>query len=329
MKEIVFINKNIKKWQSIEAMFVNTKRVKADDLANSFIKLTDDLAFSQTYYPQSETTQYLNALTLKAHTLIYKNKKEKSDRIVKFWKYEFPNLMFKHKKFLLYALIIFLLSAVVGAFSAWQDVDFIRLIMGDDYVNMTLNNIENGDPMAVYKNANNIKMFLGITINNIIVSFRAFVFGIFISIGTGWILFSTGIMVGSFLFFMADNDVLYNSVLAIFMHGTLELFAIVVAGAAGILLGNSILFPKTYSRLNSFRRAFKEGIKIILGLTPFFIIAGFIEGFITRYTFVPDVFRIVFILFSVILIVWYFFIYPANLGGRKEEVRKEEEFFKL
>ncbi len=319
MKEVVFINRNIKKWQNIEYMFVNTRRVKADDLADSFIKLTDDLAFSQTYYPQSETTQYLNALTLKAHTLIYKNKKEKSDRIVKFWKYEFPELMFKHKKFLLYSLMIFLFSAIVGAFSAWQDVDFIRLIMGDGYVNMTLENIENGDPMAVYKSANNVEMFLGITINNIKVSFWAFILGIFVSIGTSWILFSNGIMVGSFLFFMADNDVLYNSVLAIFMHGTLELFAIVVAGAAGILLGNSLLFPKTYSRLNSFRKAFKEGLKIVLGLTPFFIIAGFIEGFITRFTFIPDIFRIIFILSSVIFITWYFFIYPSFLMKNKKE----------
>jgi len=318
MKEVVFINRNIKKWQNIEYMFVNTKRVKADDLADSFIKLTDDLAFSQTYYPQSETTQYLNALTLKAHTLIYKNKKEKSDRIVKFWKYEFPELMFKHKKFLLYSLMIFLFSAIVGAFSAWQDVDFIRLIMGDGYVNMTLENIENGDPMAVYKNANNVEMFLGITINNIKVSFWAFILGIFVSIGTGWILFNNGIMVGSFLFFMADNDALYNSVLAIFMHGTLELFAIVVAGAAGILIGNSLLFPKTYSRLNSFRKAFKEGLKIVLGLAPFFVIAGFIEGFITRFTLIPDVFRIIFILSSVVFITWYFFLYPSFLMKNKK-----------
>jgi len=320
MKEVVFINRNIKKWQNIEYMFVNTKRVKADELADSFIKLTDDLAFSQTYYPKSETTQYLNALTLKAHTLIYKNKKEKSDRIAKFWKYEFPELMFKHKKFLFYALLIFLFSIIVGAFSAWQDVDFIRLIMGDGYVNMTLENIENGDPMAVYKSANNVEMFLGITINNIQVSFWAFILGIFVSVGTGWILFSNGIMVGSFLFFMADNDVLYNSILAIFMHGTLELFAIVVAGAAGILLGNSILFPKTYSRLNSFKKAFKEGLKIVLGLAPFFVIAGFIEGFITRFTFVPDIFRIIFILTSVIFITWYFFLYPSFLMKKQKRL---------
>ncbi len=317
MKEVVFINKNIKQWQNLETMFAKPKKVKADDLADSFIKLTDDLAFAQTYYPKSETTQYLNSLALKAHMLIYKNKKEKRGRIVKFWKYEFPYLMYQYRYYLLYSLLIFFIAGLVGAFSAQQDTDFTRLILGDDYVNMTLENIKNGDPMAVYKRVNNMEMFLGITINNIKVSFWAFTLGVFVSLGSAWVLFSNGVMVGSFLFFMYDNEVLYNSVLAIFMHGTLELFAIVVAGAAGIILGNSILFPKTHSRLNSFQKGFKVGVKIMIGLAPFFIIAGLIEGFITRYTFVPDIFRIIFILTSVVGIVWYFFLYPRKIREKQ------------
>lgn len=313
MKEILFIKRNLKKWQNYEVILNNSKKVKADDLAEIYIELTDDLAFSKSYYPNSETTKYLNVIAVKFHQLIYLNKKEKKGVVKKFWKYDFPLLFHSYRRQFFYSLIIFSIACLVGIVSASEDKDFIRLIMGDYYVNMTLENIKNNDPMAVYKNANELPMFLGITINNIRVSFLAFIMGVFISLGTGWIMFTNGIMLGSFHYFMFEQDALYQAILAIWMHGTLEIFAIVVAGMGGLILGNSILFPKTFSRVYSFKKGIKDGILIVIGLIPCFIIAGFIEGFITRYTNASDFFRIIFILTSLFLIIYYFFIYPKKL----------------
>jgi len=322
LKEVVFINKNLDKWRKYESYLSNSSSLKPDNLAEIYIEVTDDLAFSQTYYPYSETTKYLNSVALKFHQLIYKNKREKRGSLKKFWVLDFPVLIFKYRKYLLYSFIIFMIASVIGIISAAQDNEFIRLIMGDDYVNMTLENIKNNDPMAVYKESNQMPMFLGITINNIKVSFFAFILGIFISLGTVWIMFTNGIMLGSFHYFMYENGVLYKAVLAIWMHGTLEIFAIVFAGAAGLILGNSILFPNTYSRLNSFQKGMKDGLKIAAGLVPIFITAGFIEGFITRYTNIPDFFRIIFISGNVLFVIWYFFIYPAKVVSKIKLIEK-------
>lgn len=60
--------------------------------------------------------------------------------------------------------------------------------------------------------------------------------------------------------------------------------ASVIETAAGYILGASILFPKTYSRMNSFKIGFKNSFKIFLSTVPFTIAAGFLEGFITRYS---------------------------------------------
>nr|BFF41353.1 hypothetical protein BACY1_31580 [Tenacibaculum mesophilum] len=76
------------------------------------------------------------------------------------------------------------------------------MILGDGYVNMTLENIENGDPMAVYKKANEVDMFIGITVNNIKVAMYAFVLGMLFSVGTLYIMMQNGIMLGSFLYFL-------------------------------------------------------------------------------------------------------------------------------
>ena len=103
---------------------------------------------------------------------------------------------------------------------------------------------------------------------------------------------------------------LWESSLAIFLHGTLELWAIIVAGAAGIALGNGWLFPGTYSRLESFRRGAKRGLKIIVGTIPVFILAGFIEGFVTRHTDIPDFLRLGLILSSLAFIIFYYIYLP-------------------
>ena len=117
--------------------------------------------------------------------------------------------------------------------------DFCRIILGDGYVEQTLQNIQDGKPMAVYDGGAQGSMFLGITINNIGVAFRIFAMGLVSSVLSAILLFYNGIMLGCFETFFAQHALLTESLLAVFMHGTLEISAIIVAGAAGLALGNS------------------------------------------------------------------------------------------
>jgi uncharacterized membrane protein SpoIIM required for sporulation len=167
--------------------------------------------------------------------------------------------------------------------------------------------------MAVYGNSEETDMFFYITINNIRVSFYAFVAGIFFSIGSGFVLFRNGVLVGAFFGFLIKKNLFLHSISVIMLHGTVELSSIAIAGGAGFVMGNSILFPGTYSRIDSFKMGVKKGVKIVIGLVPLFIIAGFIESFITRYTFMPTLFKLLIIGGSVALIVYYFLIYPYKL----------------
>ncbi|MFV0592412.1 MAG: stage II sporulation protein M [Draconibacterium sp.] len=313
MKEIVFVKRNSEKWGQIEELLHNNHQIKPDELYNMYVGLNDDLSYAATFYPQSETHSYLNNLTIQLHQKIYLNKKIKRNRFVEFWKTEYPLLFWENRKYFWYASIIFVLSIIIGAFSTSVDNNFPRLILGDHYVNMTLQNISNGDPMAVYKKANEIDMFLGITVNNIRVAFLAFVAGVFFSVGTGFILLKNGIMLGCFQYFFYQYGLMRESVLAIYIHGTLELFSIVVAGAAGMLIGNSILFPGTLPRVLSFRKGAVTGLKIVAGVVPVFMVAGFLEGYVTRHTELPDMVRGGIILLSLVFIVWYFFLYPKYL----------------
>ena len=231
--------------------------------------------------------------------------------------------MYDARKLLLASFLIFLISMLIGVMSQCFDHDFCRIILGDYYVDMTLDNIAKGKPMAVYDSDGELNMFLGITFNNIRVSFMIFVSGILTSIATGACLFQNSVMLGCFETFFAQHGLLYESFLAVFLHGTLEISAIIIAAAGGLAIGNGWLFPGTYSRLVSFRRGAKRGLKIVAGTVPMFILAGFIEGFVTRHTEVPDALRLAFILLSLAFVICYFVILPQIRHRQRKKNSKD------
>ncbi len=310
MKEVIFIRKNLTKWEQTEQLIQDNNRQSPDRLADAYTDLVADLSFARTHYPGSRITLYLNNLAADLHHLIYRNKREKWSRVFTFWSQEVPRTMYDARKELLTACVIFSVSILIGIVSTLNDESFIRLIMGDGYVDMTLDNISRGEPMAVYGTQQQFAMFLGITVNNIRVALVAFVCGLLTSFATGYILLQNGIMLGAFHAFLYQQGLLGESMLAIWLHGTLEISAIVVAGAAGIALGNGWLFPGTYSRMVSFRRGAVRGLKIVVGTVPLFVIAGFIEGFFTRYTQLHNGVRLLLILLSLAFVIYYYIYLP-------------------
>ncbi len=317
MREVAFLQQNAEQWQHFEAMLEHRAHADPDELAALFVRLTDDLAYAKTFYPGSKTAAYLNTLTSRAHQIIYRNRKEQTNRFITFWQYELPRLLRETRVELLCALLVFVLAALLGALSTANDDTFVRLILGDRYVNMTLENIKQGDPLAVYKKMNEIDMFLGITFNNIRVSFFAFIAGAALAFGTALILFYNGVMLGAFQYFFYQQNLLLASLLTVWIHGTLEISAIIIAGSAGFVMGRGLLFPGTYTRGQAFMHGAKKGLKIVVGLIPIFIAAGFLEGFVTRYTGMPALLSLGIIALSAAFIVYYFIIYPWLLNKRK------------
>ncbi|GAA4330768.1 stage II sporulation protein M [Mucilaginibacter gynuensis] len=311
MREALFIKQNSARWRAYEA---DKSRLDPDQLAESFISITDDLAYAKTFYPRSNTTKYLNGLASGFHQSIYRNKKEKSNRFILFWRYELPLIFFKHRRLLLYSFAFFLVSTLMGVLSAKYDGHFVNLILGDGYVNMTNDNIAKGDPFGVYKKMGEFEMFLMIGLNNIWVELKLVVSGIFLSVGSLYMLVYNGIMLGSFQYYFFSKGLGLQSVLVIWIHGTLEISTIIISGAAGLILGNSLLFPKTYSRLVSLKAGGKDAIKIALGILPIIVTAAFFEGYVTRHTEMPIWLSVTILVLSFIFILWYVVIYPAVLN---------------
>lgn len=310
MRQGTFVNLNQKKWADFEHKLNNSRRLPADELSYIYVHLTEDLAYAKGKYPESQLSQYLNELTVKVHNIIYRNKPERAGRFISFWKTEVPRELNYAYPYIGYSFLILLIGCLLGALSAANDATFVRLILGDAYVDQTLQNIENGNPMAIYGSMEEGFMFFTITVNNIRVALLAFAMGLFFSVGTGYILFTNGVMLGAFHYLFYQEGLFDETILTIWVHGTLEITAIVIAGGAGLIMGNGILFPGTYPRLYAFQKAAKRGLKIVLSLVPFFIIAGFLESFITRHIGWPISAKIFIILGSLFITLLYLVILP-------------------
>lgn len=319
MKEALFIRSNLNKWQQIELLLDSLSTASPDVLADSYAEVTSDLAFAQTNYPDSRITSYLNNLAVELHTKIYRNRREPLSRCVTFWTKEVPDVMWKERKLLLLSLSIFVASMLIGIISTLGDSEFPRVILGDSYMDMTLRNIEEGKPMDVYGRDTEVSMFIDITLNNVMVSFIEFASGILTSFFSGFAIFSNGIMVGSFLTFFFQHGLLIESFFTTMMHGVIELSSIIVAGAAGLAMGNGWLFPGTYPRMTSFVRGARRGLKIIVGTIPLFIIAGFIESFLTRHTEINNFIRGGIILSSLAFVIFYFIYLPYKRNNHTQQ----------
>jgi len=324
MREAAFIKANRNKWQEIDDQTQN-KEISAETLADNFIELTDDLSYARTFYPKSQTVRYLNQLAGRYFINIYRYRKREKGRFVRFWKTELPLIMYKYRKNMLFSFLFFMAAVLLGAFSQWQDPDFANLILSPGYVNMTIDNIESGDPMAVYKQSDEAPMLFFISTNNIKVDFFTFLGGILGGIGTLYILLQNGIMVGVFQYFFIERGLFAESAMAIWLHGTLEMSGMIIAAGAGIVLGNSLLFPGSYKRLDSLMRGAKDALKIIIGLLPVTLVAAIIESYLTRLTHLPAYFNLTIIGLSGIFILWYFFYYPYRLHKKLNMINGENQ----
>lgn len=309
MREGQFIKLNKERWETYQYLPTDDP----DELARRFAYLVDDLAYARTFYTNSNTVRYINSMAADIYLSIYKNKTQSRRRLLTFWTTELPLLMFKYRKILLCSFLLFLFFYLLGFAAAAIEPDFTRSILSSEYVEMTEENIARGDPFGVYKDQQPFLMFLRIMWNNILVSLKVFGFGIFFGLGTLYFLFRNALMVGVFEYLFYQHHLGKEFFLVVFVHGVLELSGIVVAACAGFILGYALLFPRTYTRVQSLRRAAPDAVKIILGLIPVFLIAAFFESYVTRHTEMPVWMSVSILTVSLGFVLFYFVVYPRYL----------------
>lgn len=329
MREGMFIKKNVEKWTAYQ----HNQTTDPDETADRFITLVDDLSYAKTFYPKSKVTHWINSIAAGIYHTIYRNKKEKYNRIFTFWKFELPLLFKKYHSVLLFTFIIFLVFVMVGVLGSIKDDNFIRGVLGDNYVDMTEDNISKGDPFGIYKSDNPFSMFVQIAMNNSFIALLMVMGGVLLGIPTIFSMWQNGLMLGCFQYMFFAKGLGMQSVMVIWVHGTIEILSLVIASAAGFIIARGTLFPATFSRLISFKIAIKDALKIMITLIPLFILASFFESYLTHLmsnTYskqhnagMPVWVSAIILFLSFTFIIWYFIIYPIKLHKKYQHLNND------
>lgn len=317
MREVAFIKQNKEKWLEFEQVILNNEKRPPDEVADLHIKIMNDLSYAKTFYPKSRVVKYLNKLAKRSFDRVYHTKRRDKNSILHFFFDKVPLLAYKHRKFIYISFLFFFLCFAVGLISTFNDETFARQILGNSYVDQTLENIENNDALAIYKSGSNWGAFIGILDNNLRVGLNMFLSGLFIGIGTGFYIVYNGIMVAVFQSFFYQHNTLFDSAKGIWIHGTYEIFAMIIEAAAGYIIGASILFPGSLKRFESFKIGLREAFIIFLSTIPFTISAAFLEGYVTRYyNAMPIFLSFLIILFCLVSISYYYLVFPFKVASK-------------
>ena len=222
-------------------------------------------------------TPMVHQLLRRAHNLIYAGQRPPQSAILQFFTRGFPEVFIRNLSYVSLVIAIFLAGGVVGIILTLYNSDFALSILGPKMIE-TIEKQEmwTHSIVAIKPTASS-----AIMTNNISVSITTFAGGILGGIGTVWLEFFNGLLmgvVGTACWLHGMNLKLWSFVAP---HGVLELPAIFLAGGAGLRLAQGLLFPGYLSRRASVVAAGAEAIRLFMGVIPILFIAGVIEGFVS------------------------------------------------
>jgi uncharacterized membrane protein SpoIIM required for sporulation len=309
LKEEHFIKTNSGIWRELEefSVKINKKGVKALHSAevkrflHIFRLCSHHLAYARTHYPQSNMVTYLNSLVGKCHSHVYAVKKPSPDEILRYIGYEFPKLLKEHSWFVLASFAVFTFGLVLSMLLVFNNVNNAAMFLPPHLIEGVKSGTTGGGQWN-YPLMSSYIMF-----NNITVSLRAFVFGITLGLGTIYVLFVNGALLGALtaLIYMYGNPVNFWSL--ILPHGVIELTAIFISGAAGLMIARSMLLPGEYSRRHALVHGAKKAVPLIVGVVFLLVIAGIIEGFFTPLP-ISEGAKLLFAGITAVILIVYFSI---------------------
>jgi uncharacterized membrane protein SpoIIM required for sporulation len=272
-------------WKRLESLLYRAERSGLKSLG------TDELRALGLLYRQAATDlsavrgdraaqvweEYLNRLVSRAHHYVYAGGKTTLRGIVLFFLRDYPILFRRLLPYTAAALAVFAAGGVLGAMLTLARPDFMRSFLGPEMVSTIEHHKMWTDSLVTVSPQGSAH----IATNNISVVFVTFATGVMCGLGTLWLLFQNGLMIGVIGVACGQQGMSLNLWSFVAAHGSLELPSIFIAGGAGLRLGWGVLFPGILRWKDSFALCGAEAIRLVVGTVPLLLVAGFIEAFLS------------------------------------------------
>lgn len=289
MKQAQFELSRKARWQAFEQMLTlkasaESQQLKEFPAEYRFICHSLSLAKTRGYSPQ--LVDYLNHLMLQGHRKLYRGGGFSFLQLVYFMTTEFPQLFRQHWRAVLAAHLLFYLPVIITFMVVqWDATLAYEFIDADQLAAMETMYDPGSDKLGRERESDSDWLMFGHYIqNNISISFKTFASGLLAGVGSIFFLVYNGLYFGviaSHLLTLGFTETFFSFVIG---HGSFELTAIVISGAAGLKLGFALLAPGQFSRSVALKVAAGQSIKLMFGVIIMLVAAAFIEAFWSSMT---------------------------------------------
>jgi uncharacterized membrane protein SpoIIM required for sporulation len=324
MRKSSFLSERRPAWHRFEELLIKAENVRAhrltqrevSELSELFRSLCYDLATVRSRDWGSGLERYLNDLVVRGHGAFYGSAPRRRGAVIRFLTVTFPRLLRQNAAYFWVSLFLFAVPFITSWFLVQRDPSLASKV----YPGLVLAQAEemySQDFTDEDRPRMESAMAGHYVYNNISIAFRCFALGIFLGLGTVYVLVFNGIAIGTFAGYVIAQGHGENFLSFVVSHGSFELTAIVISGAAGLILGHAILAPGRLSRSQSLRRRGLVAVQLVMGAGAMLAVAALIEAFWSPSSLAPQAKYVGGGLFWLVVVAY------LALAGREKRMQKE------
>ncbi len=309
-------------WQALERGLAQLRTgdrkelaaVAGGQFAALYRRVCEHLALARARSYPAYLTERLDRLTGDAHQVIYQRKEFGLVRLKELVAREIPQTVRAHAVYVWIATAVFVLpTIVIGLLVYFRPELILSVVDPATAAQFEQMYSDDADSIGRLRTADTDWMMFGFYIrHNIGLAFQCFAGGLLFGVGSLFFLAFNGAFFGALAGFLTERGLSSTFYSFVVTHAAFELTAIVLAGAAGLRIGHSLLAPGRATRMQSLVAAARESIVIVYGATGMLLIAAAVEAFWSSAQWIPHVVK-----YSVAAVCWIAVVGYLSLQGRR------------
>jgi uncharacterized membrane protein SpoIIM required for sporulation len=287
-----FVARRTPEWNELESLLARPKLTldEVSQLDALYRRATNDLALAQKNYASTDVHRFLNQLCANADRTIYKSRGSTFEELRTFYSRTLPRLVRETLPLTQLSAAFLLLGVILGALTVALHPDGELILVPADIRGWISRHELWTDGILGVETPGS--MALLIFLNNLRVAFFAALLGITAGLGTALVTFYNGAFLGAVVTACFRGGLGWNILTFMSAHGPVEMSIICICAGAGLHVGRALLDPGERSRRVALANNAQTSLRIVLGIAPFVVLIGIVEGFVSPGQYFPSALKI-------------------------------------
>lgn len=287
-----FVSRRRPVWAELESLLAR-RTLTLDEVTRLdalYRRATNDLALAQRRYAGTDVHRFLNQLCASARRSIYRPHGSTLEALRAFYARTLPRMVRETLPLTQLSAALLLLGVVLGAVAVALHPDGELLLVPAEIRGwISRHELWSEGILSVETPGS---MALAIFLNNLRVAFSAALLGITAGLGTVIVLFHNGVFLGAVVTACFRGGLGWNIITFMSAHGPVELSLICLCSGAGLHVGRALLDPGERSRRVALAQHGQTAMRMVIGLAPFVVLIGIVEGFISPGPYFPTALKL-------------------------------------